>query len=228
MPIEKRQPGEAKAAATAGKIIGEAEKAKRDQAIALEREQRAAQLNAQKMAMEWESQKMLMRSQQEFGKEMRAKEWEVEKMSIRSRLDFEQEEKNRQTKIDGITTSILALDKAVESGRYTEAAVAPYRSKYETDLEIAKAGGTKTSPFIRPDKPVRPPSATRQKGEIEAQFELEGYTQQDLVELGLDPADFPGVGDMVITGFDDDGEPLVELAGSKRNKYGGYGATGSF
>ena len=44
---------------------------------------------------------------------------------------------------------------------------------------------------LRQEKPL---SATRQVGEIEAQFELEGYTPDDLRELGLDPADYPGVG----------------------------------
>jgi len=57
-------------------------------------------------AKDWERQKMLMNSQQDFAHEMRlrqaeldrearAMEWETEKMEIVSRLDFEQDEKER-------------------------------------------------------------------------------------------------------------------------------------
>lgn len=205
MPIVKRQPGEAKAAATAGKVIGEAEKAKRQQAIALEREQRSSQLAAQKRAMDWEAEKMAMRSQQDFQQELadkqwefekfnRAKQWDIEKMEMRSRLDFEQEEKGRQKRIDSEDAKILALDRAEETGTHSKEALAPYRAQAEMNKEIAKAGGTRTAPLIRPDKPVRPPSATRQVGEMEALFELQGYTQQDVIEAGGDPAGFPGIG----------------------------------
>jgi len=146
MSIELRPKGEAKAAATAGKMIGESEKAKREQAIALEKMQRASQLKAQQMAMDWESEKMLMRSQQEFGVEMRAREWEAEKMAMASQLDFQADEKDRQERIDTQKTILMALDKDTV---HSEEAKAPYRAQAEMNLEIAKAGGTGSAPLIR-------------------------------------------------------------------------------
>lgn len=110
MPIELRQPGESALYAGAGQIIGKAERAKEERART-ERQQEqsqqiAAQQAARQMAQEWEIQKMLLNSQQDFAHEQRlrqadldgearAKEWEYEKMELRSRFDLEQDEKER-------------------------------------------------------------------------------------------------------------------------------------
>lgn len=110
MAIKITQPGEAAAAAKAGATIGRGKRAEEDRARA-EREQArtdqiAAQQAARKAAMEWEQQKMLLNSQQDFAHEMRmrqadlekearAKEWATEKMEMASRFDFEQDEKER-------------------------------------------------------------------------------------------------------------------------------------
>lgn len=126
MGIEIRQPGEAKAAAQAGKAIGKSEKAKREQSIKLQQEQEAMQIAAQqkarRAALEWEQQKMALNSQQDFAHEMRmrqarldaearAREWEVEKMELHSRMDFEQEEKERIHRKAEYTAGRDAIDK---------------------------------------------------------------------------------------------------------------------
>lgn len=110
MPITIRQPGEAAAAAKAGTIIGESQRAKEDRAKAeraqARSEQIAAQQSARKAALEWEQQKMMLNSQQDFAHEMRirqagldkearAEEWQTEKMELASRIDFEYDEKKR-------------------------------------------------------------------------------------------------------------------------------------
>jgi len=110
MAIKITQPGQAKAAAQAGAIIGKGKRAEEERAR-VEREQAraqqiAAQQAARQAALDWERQKMLLNSQQDFAHEMRmrqagldaearAQEWQVEKMEIASRMDFEQEEQER-------------------------------------------------------------------------------------------------------------------------------------
>jgi len=106
MAIEIRPTGEAAATAAAGRTIGKA-KAKEAQRAEAQRAQEMAFRQQQvQAAREWEMQKMLMNSQQDFAHEMRmrqadldkearAEEWQTEKMELASRLDFEQEEKER-------------------------------------------------------------------------------------------------------------------------------------
>ena len=73
-------------------------------------------------AKDWERQKMLMNSQQDFAHEMRmrqaeldrearAQEWFNEKLELVSRLDFEQEEKERQRKKSIFNSGIDTIDK---------------------------------------------------------------------------------------------------------------------
>jgi len=99
MAISYRPTGEAQAAAQAGKTIGQGQARQK----AAEQSQRMTEIQ---MAKDWEMQKMLLNSQQDFAheirlrqaeldKEARAMEWETEKMEIVSRLDFEQDEKER-------------------------------------------------------------------------------------------------------------------------------------
>ena len=146
MAIVLRQAGEAAAAATAGTMIGAAEKRKREEAIAEQRaaeeraEQRAAkrqeqaiaaQLAGEERAQQWELEKMQMRSQQEFAHELRvnqtnlnaearAKEWEVEKMDIRSRMDFVAEEKERQRKKSLGQARVDAIKTAYDQGKFSK------------------------------------------------------------------------------------------------------------
>lgn len=134
MAIRREQPGAAKAAATAGTAIGKAQRAEEDRAR-VEREQaranaEATQRKARQTAMDWELQKMQMRSQQDFQQEQtekqwdyerfnRAKAWDIEKMELRSRMDFEQEEQERVREMSRIDAKILALKKAEEDKQFT-------------------------------------------------------------------------------------------------------------
>lgn len=110
MAIRIEQPGAAKAAAQAGTVIGKGKRAEEDRARAEREQARAQQVKAQQQArqaaLEWEQQKMLLNSQQDFAHEMRlkqagldkearAQEWQTEKMELASKFDFEQEEKER-------------------------------------------------------------------------------------------------------------------------------------
>lgn len=110
MPIRIEQPGAAKAATQAGVLIGKGKRAEEERARAEREQARAQQIAAQqaarKAAIEWEQQKMLLNSQQDFAHEMRirqagldaearSREWQVEKMELASRIDFEQDEKER-------------------------------------------------------------------------------------------------------------------------------------
>jgi hypothetical protein len=106
MGIEIRPSGEAAAYASAGQIIGAGQRAEEERARADEQAARNQQLQAQDMARQWEVQKMLLNSQQDFSheqrmrqveldKEARSHEWELQKAEIASRMDFEQQEKER-------------------------------------------------------------------------------------------------------------------------------------
>jgi hypothetical protein len=134
MAIEKRQPGEAAAAAKAGTIVGTSQKTKREEAQAEQARQQQMAIKAreaaEQRAMEWELQKMQMRFEQDFAQELRtrqydldrfnrAKEWDIEKMELRSRMDFQQEEQKRLQELDRIDSKILALRKAKEDGQFT-------------------------------------------------------------------------------------------------------------
>lgn len=201
MAIRIEQPGAAKAAAQAGTAIGKGKRATEDRARA-EREQArtqqiAAQQKARQASLEWEQEKMRMRSEQDFQQELatkqwdyekfnRAKSWQIEKMEIASRNDFAQEEKDRSEKQAKTAAGLKAID---ESDNIYATPEAKEEAKFKFMFKQEQG-------YFPPRQLQEkgPPSATRQKGEIEAQFELEGYTQEDLRELGLDPADFPGVG----------------------------------
>lgn len=134
MGIRREQPGAAKAAAAAGTAIGTGEKAIRQQAEAatIKRQQMQikAREQAEQRAMQWETDKMQLRSQQEFEQELRtrqydldrfnrAKEWDIEKMELRSRMDFEQEEQERVREIGRVDAKILAVKKAQEDGQFS-------------------------------------------------------------------------------------------------------------
>ncbi len=248
MGIRLEQPGAAAAAAGAGAAIGKAKRAEEDRARAEREQARAQQISAQqearKAAMKWEQEKMAMRSQQDFQQELtakqwefekfnRAKAWEIDKMELSSRMDFERDEKKRAQEIDAFINGVESIKKSDtidDEGK--KRALHNWANKYP-DVEDA-------AQYLGYAAPQKPPSGVRQKGEIEAAYELEGYTPDDLRELGLDPADFPGIGeyglgqivstpqgDMEIVGFDEDGEPLVESV-KKAPSFRGRGAGGGW
>lgn len=201
MAVTIKQKGAGELEARTAKAIGESVTARRDQERAERQEAQALQLETQKKAreaaMEFELEKMQMRSQQEFQQELterqweyekynRAKAWEIEKMETVSRLDFEKREKERATKEAKTAAGVQAIkdsDNIYPSQEAKDKAVFDFVFKQEQGYYPPKQ-----------EQGQRPPSATRQKGEIEAQFELEGYTPEDLTEIGLDPKDFPNVG----------------------------------
>lgn len=129
MGIKITQPGEAAAAAKTGTIIGKGKRAEEERARAEREQARAQQVQAQqaarKAALEWEQQKMAMRSQQDFQQELaakqwdyekfnRAKAWEIEKMETASRLDFQQEEKERAEKQAKTAAGVKAIRESTD------------------------------------------------------------------------------------------------------------------
>jgi hypothetical protein len=131
MPIEIRQTGEVEAAAAAGIAIGQAERAKEERARAEREAEQAAQARAQQVAREWDLQKMMLNSQQDFAHEQRlqqtrldaearSEEWQVEKMEMASRLDFEAEERERQREYGEFLNTDKYIRDKVTSGEWSE------------------------------------------------------------------------------------------------------------
>lgn len=155
MAITIRQPGEAKVAAQAGAIIGKGKRAEENRARGEREQARVQQIQAQQearqAAMEWDLQKMLLNSQQDFAHEMRmrqagldaearAREWQVEKMEIASKMDFAEEEKERIRRTATYNAGSETIDNN-EGLTDTQKADAHFRlsSRY-TDIPEAAAG----------------------------------------------------------------------------------------
>jgi len=190
MSIRKEQPGGAKAAATAGAIIGKGERAKEDRARAERQQAQAAQDQARQLAIQWEQQKMLLNSQQDFAHEQRmrqagleaearAREWDVEKMEIRSRIDFEAEEKDRRRVMDEAVVGLKAIDKYVKEGKGTEADVQELRLGYEIQKETGKMPSTS----LLQSKINKPMTLKQRAEELEAAEVLGSYTQEEREEV---------------------------------------------
>lgn len=159
MAIEIRQQGEPELYAKAGVAIGQAERAKEERARADRAAEQAAQDRARQAAQEWDLQKMLLNSQQDFAHqqrlhqsdldgEARAKEWEVQKMELRSQMDFQQDEQERTKNIQSITNQLTTLDKfkdQIDPGQYTDKLF-----ELQTSLDNAKAGGSVTAGRLPP------------------------------------------------------------------------------
>jgi len=171
MSITIRPTGEAQAAAQAGKQIGQAEAAKRQQEIAFQQQ-------AQEAAKQWELQKMLLNSQQEFAHEQRmrqvqleaearAHEWEIQKMEIRSKMDFEQSEKERQQKIASINAQLTQLDKAEKSGMFDKDLMANTRLELELEKANAVAGNQANTTQI-PSKARNQMTLSQTRQQLEA------------------------------------------------------------
>ena len=204
MGIEKRQPGAAKAAAAAGTVIGTAAREKEDRAR-VEREQARDQTKAmQKQArqdeikfalhkrqVDWERSLQKEQRQEDYKllAEDRAAEGAIERIEFSKNMEYQYSEQKRMEKRDRAQAKYDQVKKHVDEGL-----VDPPEKSWETrsmlhdlDREI-----NELSPRALP-KEVKPRSAASQVSEIDATLELESYTQQDLIEAGLDPADFPGI-----------------------------------
>lgn len=160
MAIEIRPSGEPVAIAQAGLAIGQAEREKEERARAERAAEQASQDRARQMAMEWDAQKMLLNSQQDFAHEQRlhqtdleaearAKEWEVQKMVLRSQMDFQQEEQARQKEYDEfLTTEKYIRDKVTSGELPPEKAEDLYfmnayqHSKLDKPEVVARLGGS--------------------------------------------------------------------------------------
>jgi hypothetical protein len=132
MGIERRQPGAAKAAATAGVVIGKAGREKEDRAR-VERQQaradaEAAQKKARQVAMDWELQKLTITSQRAFERELRVEDYRllaedraaegaIERIEFSKDLDFQYKEKERTRKISEFDNQITAMNKAADDGQ---------------------------------------------------------------------------------------------------------------
>ena len=167
--------------------------------------QEEAAKRARQVAQEWEIQKMSLNSQQQFqhelrlnqtelDREARSKEWELKKMEIRSYMDFQKEEQDRSLGINRTQNEIDQIEKEIKSGK----SITGQEPQVVQKLEQLKATllSYKTGQRIQPYAPKeeKPLTYGRQKAELESAMELESYTQQDLIDLGLNPAEFPGVG----------------------------------
>lgn len=133
-------------------------------------------------ARDWESQKLALRSQQAFGME-----------AMKQQAYFERELAKEIKKMDEYD---LAKEKLAEMAP-EEMGGNGRLSKRQHDTALAKIemrvlGQTGVIPL--PESPQSDLSLSRQASEIEAAYELQGYTPQDLQEVGLDPVDFPAVG----------------------------------
>lgn len=171
------------AVAGLGFQTGKAEAEQRSAQLAFEAsERRAAQESDQQYREAIREQDLAIDLQMQE----RSKLWEIEKMEMRSRMDFEREERTRQKKLAEKEAKVNALENAFKNGQIGEEdyqqAVLQTQSEipFYTQHQInQRAGGEST------------PSPSRQLGDINAAFELQGYTSEDLKEVGLDPDDFP-------------------------------------
>lgn len=164
MAIEIRQQGEAGLYAQAGHAIGAAQKAEREQQIAVQREnmliENAERRRAEQVSRDWDLQKMVLNSQQDFAHqqrlhqadleaEARSKEWEVQKMELRSQMDFQKEEQARQKEYDEfLSTEKYIRDKVASSELPKEKADDLYfmnayqHSNLNKPEIVARLGGT--------------------------------------------------------------------------------------
>jgi len=148
MSIEIRPSGEAQSQALAGEIIGKGKARERFAEDVRIANARAAQEAMQQKAMDWEAQKMQMRSAQEFAQELRlgqarlnaearAKEWEVEKMEMISQADFAQEERVRTEKYGQFSDTMTYINGLEQKGVYSKEQIADMRFRaalpYERD-----------------------------------------------------------------------------------------------
>jgi len=180
MSIEIRPSGEAKSQALAGEIIGKGKARQQAASDAREANARAAQEAMQQKAMDWEAQKMQMRSAQDFAQELRlnqarlnaearAREWEAEKMEMISKADFAQEERVRTEKYGQFSDTMTYVNDLEQKGIYSKEQIADM--KFRAALPYEKDGFKEVSQVL---------------GEYDATMRLQ--EQQDKQEYGLKPA----------------------------------------
>lgn len=203
MGIEIRQPGEAKLAVMEGTAIGQAERAKEERARADRAAEQAAQDRARQVAQEWDLQKMMLNSQQDFAHqqrlhqadleaEARSKEWEVQKLELRSQMDFQKKEQARQKEYDEFLATDKYINDKVASGEWTpERAEGPlfmnaYRHPHLDKPEIVARLGSSVeyTQKLQGTRTQRPASVSEQRWGLltpEEQF------KSARVESGLEP-----------------------------------------
>jgi len=193
-------------------------------------------------------------AQREMDKMNMAKDWELEKMAIRSQQELADELRETQEVKNEASATIKTIEEGVRNGKWNEGEVDQQLKRAYLQKETGTRGyagdfsgrGDYGMPpwYENPDDPA----AVAEKGlrtlEDERQ-KMEDYTglsglplpalkeEYDAMVQANTPKEIgqiisaPDGTDYRVVGFDEDGEPLVNPV-AKRNKYGGYGASGSW
>lgn len=154
------------------------------------------QIAAELRQMDMQKQRDIFNEQLTLKAEQRARQWELDKMIIRSQNDFAVEEAKRAKEIKEAQIRYDNIQELERERKYPESVTQRMwqdwgKMYYEVDSRAAEKLGVAES-IIEP-KP-KPMSLTQQKSNIEAAMELEGYTPEDLVQFGLNPEQYPNVG----------------------------------
>lgn len=200
MPIRIEQPGAAKAAATAGTIIGKGQRAEEDRARA-EREQaraqaEAAQKQARQVAMDWELQKMQINSQRAFERELRVEDYRlmaedraaeraVERIEFSKDLEFQYETQERQRKRSVLDASEAGLDNSIEKGEHTEDELA-VRNK-RTEYKARRLAIELDQPFVDPI--ARQQAANREERAQESAARQAEVHEERIPKIPVTPED---------------------------------------
>jgi len=133
MAIRLRQPGVLSAFAGLGRLAGEAEAAKRQQAVAARQMEqiRAHQFDMQRRELDW---------QWELEKYNQAKAWEIERMRANSQLEWEREQKRYQREMDERDAKLRAIEKEREAGHISAGDAKKARLEIETNLPFYSRG----------------------------------------------------------------------------------------
>jgi len=133
MAIRLRQPGVLSAFAGLGRLAGEAEAAKRQQAIAARQMEqiRAHQFDMQRRELDW---------QWELEKYNQAKAWEIERMRANSQLEWEREQKRYQREMDERDAKLRAIEKEREAGHISAGDAEKARLEIETNIPFYSRG----------------------------------------------------------------------------------------
>lgn len=180
-----------------GTLMGRAEKHKEEIARSEREIERGEQVASQVRSMAFQKEMAQMQEEKERRRaaiamqmdlegEQRARSWELDKMEMASRMDYQRQETKRQTELDNADKAMMAIDKEVASGRYSKDDPAIQKARFDVEMQ-------KYNIDVRLSREEKPLTYGQQKNELESALELSSYTQQDLLDLGLNPAAFPGV-----------------------------------
>ena len=236
MAIRIEQPGAAKAAAQTGAVIGKGERAKENRARA-EREQAraqqmAAQQQARQAALQWEQEKMTVRSQLDFQKEMRAKQWEIErddaaqqwdidKMRLASENDFQQDEKERIRKKSTLNSGMETINNSDAPEAEKETARFRLKSKfidvegYENVLGLAKETQDPNIERRKQLEAIVGPEYGRSMGMTELEEEAEKETRKMGLDLGGVGQQIEGISEPIYITNPSTGEVMVSFDNEK-------------